>query len=130
MVQPSVQKDVNETNHFEALFNHASMGIVVINSTGSIQSINPFALKLFGYSGDEIIDMPIEALVPQRYHLRHVDHRKNYIRRPGNWPMGVGMDLFAVKKDGTEFPVEISLGNYQNNGEQNVIAFISDILLL
>lgn len=127
MTQFSAPNNVNETNRFEALFNHASMGIVVINSTGSIQSVNPFALKLFGYSSDEIIDMPIEVLIPQRYHLRHVDHRKNYIRRPGNRPMGVGLDLFAVKKNGTEFSVEISLGNYQNNGEQNVIAFISDI---
>jgi PAS domain S-box-containing protein len=127
MAQPSVQKDVNETNRFEALFNHASMGIVVISSSGSIQSVNPFALNLFGYSIYEIIDMPIEVLIPERYHPKHADYRKNYICHPGNRPMGVGMDLFAVKKDGAEFPVEISLGNYQNNGEQNVIAFISDI---
>ncbi len=127
MTQFSTPNNVNETNRFEALFNHASMGIVVINSTGSIQSVNPFALKLFGYSIGEIIDRPIEVLIPQRYHHKHVDHRKNYIRHPGNRPMGVGMDLFAVKKDGTEFPVEISLGNYQNNGQENAIAFISDI---
>ena len=89
MAQHSVQKDVNETNRFEALFNHASMGIVVINCTGAIQSVNPFALKLFDYSLGEIIDRPIEVLIPQRYHHKHVDHRKNYIRHPGNRPMGV-----------------------------------------
>src|SRR5688572_22570802 len=98
MAQPSVQKDVNATNRFEALFKHASMGIVVINSTGSIQSVNPFALKLFGYTIGEIIEMPIEVLIPQRYHLKHVDHRKKYIHQPGSRPMGVGLDLFAVKK--------------------------------
>jgi len=127
MIEPPVPKNVNETHRFEALFNHASMGIIVVNSTGSIQSVNPFALKLFGYTTGEIIEMPIEVLIPQRYHLKHADHRKEYMHHPGHRPMGGGMDLFAVKKDGTEFPVEVSLGNFKSNGEENVIAFISDI---
>jgi len=114
-------------HRFEALFNHASMGIVMADSKGAIQSVNPFALNLFGYTIEEIIGKPIEVLIPQRYHHKHVHHRDGYIHNPNNRPMGVGMDLFAVKKEGTEFPVEVSLGNYINEGEVNAIAFISDI---
>lgn len=117
----------NATDRFEALFNHASMGIVVVNSNGIIQSVNPFALKLFGYSIDEAEGRPIEMLIPRRYSHKHVDHRTHYTENPKSRPMGVGMDLFAVKKDGVEFPVEVSLGNYKNSGEEHVIAFISDI---
>jgi PAS domain S-box-containing protein len=112
---------------FEALFNHASMGIVVVNSSGLIQSVNPFALKLFDYTIEDLIDQPIESLIPSRYHHKHTGHRNTYIHHPKSRPMGLGMDLFAVRRDRTEFPVEVSLGNYSENGEAKVIAFISDI---
>ena len=118
---------INDGFRFEALFNHASMGIVVVNSKGIIQSVNPFALKLFGYTTEELIGKPIELLIPMRYHHNHGAHRDSYMHNPRSRPMGVGMDLYATKKDGTEFPVEVSLGNYQNDGEMNAIAFISDI---
>ncbi|MEO8413168.1 MAG: PAS domain-containing sensor histidine kinase [Ginsengibacter sp.] len=121
------QNSINETHRYEALFNHASLGIVVLNSDAAILSVNPFALKLFGYTIEEVIGRPIEVLIPQRYHSNHVHHRNTYISHPRSRPMGVGMDLFAVKKDGTEFPVEVSLSAYQNNGDKNVIAFVSDI---
>jgi len=114
-------------NH--ALFNNSSMGIVVVNDKGEIQSINPFALELFGYSIEEIVGLHVETLIPGRFHHKHVQHRDGYIHDPRSRPMGLGMDLFAVKKDGTEFPVEVSLGNYKNNGDNNVIAFISDITI-
>jgi PAS domain S-box-containing protein len=124
-----VTESLNESHRFEALFNHASMGIVVVNSAGKIESVNPFALKLFGYDFEEIAGKTIEVLIPPRYHHKHVDHRDTYIHHPRSRPMGVGLDLYAVRKDGSEFPVEVSLGNYQNNGEPNVIAFISDITI-
>ncbi len=110
-----------------ALFQHASMGIVVADSKGIIQLINPFALQLFGYEADELLGERIELLMPKRFRHPHVEHRNQYIQDPKIRPMGVGLDLFAAKKDGTEFPVEISLGNYLNDGDRNVIAFIHDI---
>jgi PAS domain S-box-containing protein len=117
----------NQAHRYEALFNHASMGIVVVDSKAIIQSVNPFALKLFGYAIEELIGKQIELLIPMRFHHKHVSHRDVYIKKPKSRPMGAGMDLYAAKKDGTEFPVEVSLGNYDNNGDKNVIAFISDI---
>ena len=121
------QNNFNQSYRYEALFNHASMGIVVVNSKSFIQSVNPFALNLFEYTIEELIDKPIEVLIPNRYHNKHVGHRDAYTRNPNSRPMGVGLDLFAVKKSGIEFPVEVSLGNYQKDGDKNVIAFISDI---
>jgi PAS domain S-box-containing protein len=111
----------------EALFNQDSMGIVVVNSKGLIQSANAFALELVGYTIDELLGEPIEKLIPHRYRQAHVEHRETFNRHPRNRTMGVGMDLFALRKDGTEFPVEVSLSNYQNQIEQNTIAFLSDI---
>ncbi|MEO8110678.1 MAG: PAS domain-containing sensor histidine kinase [Ginsengibacter sp.] len=110
-----------------ALFHNATMGIVVADGSGNILSINPFALKLFGYDPQELVGKPIEVLIPHRFHHRHVHDRLGYSADPRSRPMGLGMDLFAIKKDGTEFPVEVSLGNYQNNGDNNVIAFVNDI---
>jgi PAS domain S-box-containing protein len=126
-MQHSAHDNKNSSNRFEALFNHASMGIILADDKGVIQSVNPFALKLFGYAIEEIINKPVEVLIPMRYHHRHVNHRDAYTHHPKSRPMGEGMDLFAVKKDGKEFPVEVSLGNYEVNGDTNVIAFISDI---
>ena len=112
---------------FDALFNNASMGILVANRQGMISLVNPFLLKQFGYSEAEVLDAPIEKLIPARFHNRHKDHVRHYNQHPNSRPMGLGMDLFAVRKDGTEFPVEVSLGNYEAGDKQFVIAFVSDI---
>jgi PAS domain S-box-containing protein len=114
----------------QTLFNHASIGIIVANARGEIVMVNQFALEQFAYDNtDEIKGKPIEVLIPRRMHDRHVGHRSHYIKDPKSRPMGIGLDLFAAKKDGSEFPVEISLGNYEINGEKFVMAFINDITL-
>lgn len=125
---PHTAQNKNESsNHFVAFFEYATMGILVSDSSGKITAINPFALKEFGYTEKELIGKKIEKLIPARFHNKHIHHREKYSEKPQNRPMGVGMDLFALKKDGTEFPVEVSLGNYCNNGDKFVIAFISNI---
>ena len=126
-MQSALHKDINSLYFYEALFNHASMGIIVTNHSAEILSANPFALHLFGYSEEEIIGKPIEILIPKRYQHNHVERRNTYLNNPKSRPMGMGMDLFAMKKDGTEFPVEVSLGNYSHNGEASAIAFVNDI---
>lgn len=117
-----------EKERFEALFQYASLGILVVNRSGSISMANSFSVSLFGYnSAEELIGKKIEQLIPSRYHRTHTHHRDHYIENPRPRPMGVGKDLFALKKDGTEFPVEISLSNYNNDEGSFAIAFISDI---
>ncbi len=118
---------MNDFQEYEAVFMHASIGIIVVDGNAVIQSINPFALTLLGYTKEELTQKPIELLIPSRFHQNHVNYRNQYLQNEQNRPMGMGMDLIAVKKDGTEFPVEISLAHYKNNTGNNVIVFISDI---
>ncbi len=117
-----------EKDKFEALFEYASMGILVANAEAEIVLVNGFLLDQFGYkSQGDLIGKKIEELIPMRYHPKHTQYRDNYIEKPKPRPMGLGKDLFAVKNDGTEFPVEISLSNYMMADESFTIAFISDI---
>ncbi|WP_276133153.1 PAS domain-containing sensor histidine kinase [Polluticoccus soli] len=116
---------------FEALFNNAAIGIITVDVKGDIVLVNQFALKQFGYNNvDELIGKKIEILIPQRYKEKHVEHRDRYYgHNPHSRPMGTGMDLFAIKKDGTEFPVEVSLSVYNTLDGMFSIAFVSDITI-
>lgn len=117
----------NKDLRFEALFNSASMGIIVVNGKGDIVMSNHYANHLFGYQEDEIVSEKLEKLIPTRYHHAHVGHRDGYIEKPQARSMGLGMTLRALRKDNTEFPVEISLGHFEIEASKYVIAFISDI---
>lgn len=113
---------------FVALFDQAALGIVTVNPHGQIVRINNFALEQFGYQREEIVGCRIEQLIPRRYRQRHEQHRDDYTgNNPHQRPMGVGMDLWALRKDGTEFPVEVSLSSYGTAEGTFSIAFISDI---
>lgn len=113
---------------FETLFDHASIGIIVVNSTAEITLVNQFALFQFGYeSADELKGKQIEVLIPGRFHGKHVSQRDGYIHAPKNRPMGIGLDLFGKRKDGSEFSVEVSLGNYEFDGSKFIVAFVNDI---
>lgn len=114
-------------NRFEALFNSASMGIIVIDSKGVINMANPFANTLFAYTEETMVGQMLEQLIPQRHHAKHVGQRDGYIDKPNARTMGLGMTLSAQKKDGSEFPVEISLGHFKTGEDQFAIAFIADI---
>jgi PAS domain S-box-containing protein len=119
-----------EKDRFEALFEYASMGIVVTDEEGNIEMANHFLLSQFGYeSNEELAGKKIEVLIPSRYNHKHHHHREDYNKNPGQRSMGVGRDLFALKKDGKEFPVEISLSHYNTAKGMFVIAFVIDITL-
>ena len=127
MPSPDLQLAIEEIK-FEALFEYASLGILVVNQKGEIILANAFLLSQFGYAdSNELVGSKMEVLIPRRFHPAHVEVRNEYIEKPERRPMGMGMDLFAAKKNGEEFPVEVSLNNYQAGGESFVIAFVSDI---
>ncbi len=126
--QPVFLKDHKEDQRFEALFQNASLGTLVANEHGEIALVNNFIASAFGYQNtDELIGKKVELLIPSRFHHHHVRDRENFNKNPQRRPMGVGRDLFGVKKTGEEFPVEVSLSSYTNEEGFFVIAFITDI---
>ncbi len=117
----------NKDIRFEALFNSASLGIIVVNKQGTIVLANTFANQLFAFDPGSMVGEVLEKLIPQRYHHKHVGYRDGYAQEPQARGMGIGMTLSAVKKNGTEFPVEVSLGHFKTDEAQFVIAYIADI---
>jgi PAS domain S-box-containing protein len=113
----------------DALFLYATEGILVVDGTGDIVRINPSAEKLFGYEKGELLGKKIEILIPKTLEAKHTQHRDGYSGNPHARAMGGNRDLYGLNKDGTEFPVEISLSPYSNEGGRFVIAFIIDITI-
>ncbi|MBP6022043.1 MAG: PAS domain S-box protein [Ferruginibacter sp.] len=104
------------------------MGILVINDKSEIMLANNFLLSQFGYADNtELVGKGVDTLIPSRYHHKHDQHLSNYNKKPERRPMGIGKDLFGIKKDGTEFPVEISLSHYGADEGNFAIAFVIDI---
>ena len=112
--------------HFKALFEFATEGIVVANTSGVIVLANPAAECLFDYALGELIGQKVEILIPKKIADHHIALRNNFHAHPGPRTMGTGRDLFGVKKDGVEFPVEVSLSPFKTSDGSFVIAFIID----
>lgn len=117
----------SSVEQFRALFDYATIGIIVTDSNGRIINFNKYAEIQFEYSANEILGSPVEILLPQAIHAKHETLRKGFHQHPQNRAMGIGRDLYARKKDGNEFPVEVSLSHYCLNEEQYVIACVIDI---
>ena len=113
----------------EALFLFATEGILVTNDQGLIIRANPSAERLFQYPKDGLIGLKIEELIPRRFRESHVKTRDNYIGTPHARSMGQGMDLYGMRSNGEEFPVEVSLSPYTSALGRFVIAFIIDITI-
>ncbi len=114
---------------FRALFEYATEGILVADALGTIQVANPSAEELFGYLHGELVGKKVEILIPQRYSGHHNKLREEFEQHPKARSMGTGRDLFGIKKNGQEFPVEISLSPYTTGSRNYTIAFIIDITL-
>jgi len=110
----------------EAMFEHATLGIIMINQDGTIIRSNPFISKMFGYDNDELNGQKIEALIPQNYHQKHIKHRNSYHKNPSPRLMGANLELFGQRKDGSQFPVEISLSHTTLKNEKLAIAYVND----
>jgi protein-histidine pros-kinase len=101
--------------------------MVVTDRQGLIVLVNAQAEKLFGYGRVELLGKAIEELVPPTYRNRHLGHRDGYLQNPRVRPMGAGLDLYGLRKDGSQFPVEISLSPIKIQGETYVSSAIRDI---
>jgi len=116
-----------DSRQYEALFNNAIIGIVLTNQAGEIIHVNRFAENQFGYEEGELAGKKVEVLIPRRVEGKHEGYRTGFYRHPQTRMMGEGRDLYALRKDGTEFPAEVSLSHYELQGQNFVIAFVVDI---
>jgi PAS domain S-box-containing protein len=112
---------------FRRLLEAAPDAMVIVGQDGRIRLVNEQVEKLFGYRREELLGKAIEILVPERFHGGHPAHRNGYIHDPHSRPMGMGLDLSARRKDGTEFPAEISLAPMSTAEETLVTAAIRDV---
>lgn len=117
----------DEENRFEALFSHAAIGIIMVNKLGKIVLSNRFADVLFGYQPGELVNQNLEILIPQNVRESHKKTYENYTHKPQSRAMGLGFDLNGRRKDGSLFPVEISLSHFKSGETPYYISFINDM---
>jgi PAS domain S-box-containing protein len=124
-------EELNKTKAmYEGLFEFAPDAIVVVSREGRIVQVNKRTETLFGYTREELLNSEPDVLVPERFREKHREHRKMYMSGPRVRPMGTGLELFGRKKDGNEFPVDISLGVLQPVQAETdivVLAVVRDI---
>ncbi len=112
---------------FERLFEFSPDAVFVANQSGVVVRANGQAERLFGYDRKELTGLQVENLVPERFRDKHPSHRRDYGAQPHIRPMGAGLELYGLRKDGGEFPVDIMLSPVQANGESFVLAVVRDV---
>jgi PAS domain S-box-containing protein len=112
---------------YRGLLEAAPDAIVTVGADGAIALLNSQAEAMFGYRREELIGQPIEVLLPERFRERHVGYRTAYATKPHTRPMGVGYELYSRRKDGSEFPVEISLSPLKSAGGLLITSVIRDV---
>jgi PAS domain S-box-containing protein len=127
--QRDLAKQAQQQSEFtaQALFESAAQAILIINEQGRIVMANPSTATMLGYHQGEIIGQSIEILVPEKLRGVHIAHRNQYFRNLQNRPMGLGMDLLARRKNGSEFAAEISLSYIRTARQTLAVAFVTDV---
>jgi PAS domain S-box-containing protein len=125
------RQDVSRFKHLESLFGSLPDALpdplIVVNQQGLIVLANRHTADMFGYDHAELIGAPVELLIPSRFRRDHVGYRSEYFKAPKQRPMGAALRLFGVRKDGTEFPVEVSLNPLSTSEGLVVTSTIRDI---
>lgn len=114
----------NERNM--AVWNQTSTGLLLVNKKGVIIQSSPATWQIFGYTATELEGLTIESLIPQRFRDQHQHHRSKYNQNQQPRSMGSGLDLYALRKDGTEVPVEVSLSPYSTGANSYIMVFVVD----
>jgi PAS domain S-box-containing protein len=127
----SAIRDITERKRaeqkFDGLLESAPDAMVIVDQSGTIVLVNGQTQTLFGYRREELLGQAVELLLPERFRDRHVIHRASYMANPGTRPMGVGLELAGRRKDGSEFPVDISLSAIETEEGILATAFVRDI---
>ena len=110
-----------------ALLETAAQSILAVDLDGTVVLANRMAVEMFGHGHSELLGMSLEKLIPERFRTRHFSYRTEFAANPRTRPMGVGIDLQGLRKDGTEFPIEVSLSTVQTSRGTLAVAFVTDI---
>ena len=108
-------------------FRFAPDAVIIVDAQGAISQVNDHVKTMFGYTSGELVGKRIEILIPPRFRGRHLGHRRNYLAEPRLREMGINLDLFARRKDGSEFPVDIMLSPIVTEEGRTVIATVRDV---
>ncbi len=114
-------------HQFRALFENSPDAIVVTDSQGRIREMNARVEQFFGYTRAELLGQPVDILVPERFRRSHPQYRQEYDVRPRTRPMGTGLELCGLRKDGTEFPVDIMLSPADTTEGRVILSVIRDL---
>lgn len=126
-LQQKVEAIQEAEQRFRALLESAPDAMIIVAPDGAIRLVNSQAETIFDYERSELLGRSVEMLIPSSFHDIHVAHRKAYAQQPRTRPMGAGLYLLGRRKDGSEFPVEISLSPLQSEGETLFIAAVRDV---
>jgi PAS domain S-box-containing protein len=110
-----------------ALLETAAQAILTVNQAGRIELVNASAEQMFGYDRKEMLGKPLEMLIPMDLQSAHQHHRADYFLHPRSRPMGIGLDLAGRRKDGSEFPIEVSLSHIETENGIAAVSFVTDI---
>ncbi len=122
-----IVRDISDRVATRHLLDAAPDALVVVDRTGAITYVNAQTEHLFGFTKEQLLGQPLHVLIPQRLRANHAGHVTRYFSSPKSRPMGSGLELVGLKKDGTELPIEVSLSPYSGVGSVGVCAAIRDI---
>lgn len=114
-------------NTIGQVFDASPSGMLLVSADGTVRMANLEAERLFGYARGELVGQPVERLVPERFRREHPAQRGGYFANPSARAMGAGRDLFGLRRDGSEVPIEIGLNPIRANGQTFVLAAVIDI---